>query len=150
MRASLILPLTLLALAACHPKGDGNPAVNDAQVRLPAVAGRPAAGYFTITGGGKDDRLTRIDSAVVGKIEMHEMAMDGGMMRMRTLADVPVPKGTTVTFAPSGNHAMLFEIDKRITPGTGIPLLFTFASGAMVKAEAKTVAAGDDLEGAHH
>ena len=155
MRLSFVLPLAFLALAACHPQGDGNPAVDDVRVRLPAVEGRPGAGYFTIRGGSKDDRLTRIDSAVVEKIELHEMAMDGGVIRMRELTDVPVPAGTTVSFAQGGNHAMLFGIDPRIVPGTGIPMLLTFASGARIEVEAKTVAAGDDIGGgqsedAHH
>jgi len=148
MRAAIALPFALLALSACHPQGDGNPKVANAKIRLPAVAGRPGAGYFTISGGARDDRLTRIDSAAVGKIEFHEMAMEGGMMRMRPLADVAVPKRTEIMFAPGGNHAMLFDIDKRITPGTGIPLLFTFASGTKVEVEAKTVAAGEELDGA--
>jgi len=154
MRTAAALSFAFLALSACHPQGDGNPKVADATIRLPAVDGRPGAGYFTISGGARYGRLTRIDSAVVGKIELHEMAMDGGMMRMRPLADVAVPQRTDIVFAPGGNHAMLFDIDKRITPGTGIPLLFTFASGTKVEVEAKTVAAGEELGAAagatHH
>ena len=140
----LITPIALVALVACHPKGAEKPVIKDAWVRLAAVPDRPAAGYFTLSGGRADDRLLRIDSAVVDKIELHESKMDGGMMTMRQMADVPLPAGTTIAFAPGGNHAMIFGIDPRITAGTGIPLLFTFASGATVEVEAKTVAAGAD------
>ncbi|RYD97250.1 MAG: copper chaperone PCu(A)C [Sphingomonadales bacterium] len=144
MRRLPAVLIALLALAACHPHGSEKPAVKDAWVRLAAVPGQPAAGYFTVTGSDKDDRLLSIDSAVVNKIELHEVGMSGGMMTMRQMADVPVPAGATVGFAPSGNHAMMFGVDARITPGTGIPLLFSFKSGAKIEVEAKTIAAGGD------
>lgn len=150
MRRLLATAATLLALSACQPGGSGKPTVKDARVRLSAVSGSPAAAYFTLRGGDGDDRLLRIDSAVVDRIELHENIMNGGMMTMRPMAQVPLPARTTVEFAPGGNHAMLFGVDGRITPGTAIPMLFTFASGEKVEVEAKTVAAGaDDMSSAH-
>lgn len=153
MRRLFAASLVLLALAACAPKGGEKPVVKDAWVRLAVVPGRPAAGYFTLKGAAKDDRLLRIDSAVVKTIELHENVMNGGVMTMRQMTDVPLPAGATVEFSPSGNHAMLFDIDSRITPGTAIPMLFSFASGARVEVEAKTVPAGGDagdMGGMHH
>jgi len=150
MRRLIAAATALLFLSSCHAGGSEKPRVSDVHVRLPAVAGNPAAGYFTLQGGRSDDRLLRIDSAVVDKIELHESFMDGGMMTMRPMAQVPLPAGAKVEFAPGGNHAMLFGIDPRITPGTGIPMLFTFASGAKVEVDAKTAAPGDDMVGMHH
>jgi copper(I)-binding protein len=150
MRLLAILACASFVLSGCGPKASEKPAVRDATVRLAAVADRPAAGYFTLQGGRSDDRLLRIDSAVVNKIELHQVGTSGGMMTMRPMADVPLPAGVTVKFAPGGNHAMLFGIDKHITPGTGIPMLFTFQSGAKIEVEAKTVAAGDDMGGVQH
>ena len=147
MRPSLAVSCALLALAACHARGTEKPRVEDVKVRLAAVSDRPAAGYFTLEGARKDDRLLRIDSAVVNKIELHQVSMSGGLMTMRQMADVPLPAGATIDFAPGGNHAMLFGVDKRITPGTGIPMLFSFESGAKIEVEAKTMAAGDDMDG---
>lgn len=144
MRRLIIPVMALLMLAGCQPKGGEKLAVKDGWVRLPPVPGRPAAAYFTIEGAAKDDRLVRIDSAVVEKIELHESIMSGGVMTMRQLADVPVPAGAKIAFAPGGSHAMLFNVDARITPGTAIPMLFSFASGAKVEVEAKTVQAGED------
>lgn len=144
MRSLLILSLTLLALPGCSKKSADNPQIRDAWVRLAAAPGRPAAGYFTIVGGAKDDRLMRVESAVVKSIELHQSSMSGGVMTMAPMANVPVAAGAKVEFAPGGNHAMLFDVDARITPGTAIPMLFTFASGAAIEAEAKTVPAGGD------
>lgn len=150
MRSPLAVSLALVALAACHAKGGESPRVEDAVVRLAAVSDRPAAGYFTLKGARADDRLVRIDSAVVNKIELHQVGMSGGLMTMRQMADMPLPAGATVKFEPGGNHAMLFGVDKRITPGTAVPMLFTFKSGARIEVEARTVGAADDMAGMHH
>lgn len=135
--------LLALPLVACQPQASDTISITDAWVRLPAVQGRPGAAYFTVKGGPADDRLVAIKSAVVGRIELHEGGMHGGMMTMRPLAEVPVPAGKPVEFNPGGNHAMLFDIDARITPGTELPLAFVLASGKTVEVEAKSVAAGD-------
>jgi periplasmic copper chaperone A len=150
MRSLPALVPALLALAACGSSGAAKPVVQDVRVRLAVLPDRPAAGYFTLKGGRADDRLLRIDSAVVNKIELHQAKMSGGLMTMRQMADVPLPAGATVKFAPGGNHAMLFGVDGRITPGTAIPMVFTFKSGAKVRVEAKTVSAADDMGGMHH
>jgi len=144
MRRLFAATFALLALASCHPKGSDKPLVEDAWVRLPAIPDRPGAGYFTLRGAKADDTLLKVESAVVGRIELHEGGMRGGMMTMTPIAEVPLAARSTVDFAPGGNHAMLFGIDPRITPGTAIPMLFTFKSGARVEAEAKTVPAGGD------
>ncbi len=150
MHRPIVAALALLALTACQPKGADQPTVKEARVRLSAVAGGPAGAYFTLTGGAKDDRLLRIDSAVVNKIELHESVMNGDVMTMRPLADVPLPARASIAFAPGGSHAMLFGVDPRITPGTGVPMLFTFASGTKIEVEAKSAGAGGDMDGMQH
>jgi copper(I)-binding protein len=147
MRRLMIVSAALLVLPGCHAKEAEKPRILDAWVRLAAVPGHPAAGYFTVKGSDRDDRLVRIDSAVVKKIEMHESMNMNGMMSMASIADLPVPEGAKIEFAPGGKHAMLFDVDARISAGTAIPMLFTFASGAAVEAEAKTVPAGADIGG---
>lgn len=141
----IAVPLVALTLlAACHQSGK-EPSAARAWVRLPAVAGAPAAAYLTLTGGRKAAALVRVESALVGRIEMHEsMAGSGGMMTMKPLDRLEVPSGGTVSFAPSGKHLMLFGLDPAVKPGTAVPLRFGFADGTTTEAEAKTVAAGED------
>lgn len=141
-RTALLAALALLS--GCGSRS-AEPKVTHAWVRLPAVPGRPAAAYFTVTGGRSEETLVRVESALVKRIEMHESMGDGaGMMTMKPLATVTLPARTETTFAPSGRHLMLFDVDPIVTPGTAIPLRFGFASGATTEAEAKTVAAGED------
>ncbi|WCT74863.1 copper chaperone PCu(A)C [Sphingomonas naphthae] len=136
--------IALATLSACHGKAPDNRGVTRAWARLPVVPGRPGAVYFTLVGTGKADRLVGIDSAVVGRIELHESGMHGRMMTMRPLAGADVPAVGKVVFGPSGNHGMLFDIDKAITPGTAIPMRFVFASGRAVEVETKTVEQGGE------
>lgn len=133
--------LSLMAVG-CH-RADRDPTVTRAWVRLPAVPGQPGAAYFTVGGGRTATRLVRIESALVGHIEMHETMGGMAAASMMPRAAIDVPAGGTLTFAPGGRHAMLFAIDGVIKPGTAIPLRFGFADGKTAEAEAKTVAAGD-------
>lgn len=154
MRALLMSMIVAAALAGCGKPVPPPPAatlsVAEAWVRLSPVPGRPAAGYFSLTGGATADRLTRIDSDKVATIELHEGGMKNGMMTMKRIADVAVPAGGSVTFAPGGNHAMLFGVDPSVVPGATLPLRLTFASGATLTADARVVAAGADTAAHGH
>ncbi len=141
-RLSVLLLGSLLA-AGCHRPPATELNVTSAWVRLPAVGGRPGAAYFTMQGGAKAERLTRVDSPSAERAELHEGGMMDGMMTMRPMAGVDVPAGGSVAFAPGGNHAMLFGINPALRSGGTLPLRFHFASGATRTADAKIVAAGD-------
>jgi copper(I)-binding protein len=139
---ALLLP-ALLTLAAC--KGhDAEPKVTQAWVKLPAVPGQPAAAYFTIHGGSGNERLVRIETTLAKRTDMHSSMMDlRNMASMAPIAGIDVPRRATISFAPGGNHAMIYGLDPVVVPGTAVPLRFGFASGKTAEAEAKSVAAGD-------
>lgn len=139
-----LIALAALALVAgCHPRSS-EPKATRAWVRLPAVPGRPGAAYVTIA-SGPGETLVKVESALAGRIEMHEeMKGSGGMMAMTPLTKVDIPAAGSLSFAPGGRHLMLFDIDPVVKPGTAIPLRFGFTSGRTAEAEAKTVAAGED------
>ena len=143
MRRTVRALLAALSAAACHPAAPDTLAVSDAWVRLPAVPGNPAAAYFTLHGGPEADRLVTIESPKAARIELHESRMIDGQMTMRALAAVAVPAGGTATFAPAGDHAMLFGVDPSVGPNGTLPLSFRFASGKTLAVDARTVAAGD-------
>lgn len=131
--------MAAVALAGCQQ----GPGVEDAWVRLPAVPGRPAAGYATVRGDGSSDRaLVGVSSPAAERAELHEsMAGHGGMMAMQPLDRVRV-KGT-VGFGPGGKHIMLFGLSPDLRAGGTIPMTFAFEDGAKVTVDAKLVAAGD-------
>lgn len=71
-----------------------------------------AGGFMTITNTGtEDDVLVGASSAAAGRMEVHEMAMEGDVMKMRELAEgLAVPAGETVVLEPGGYHLMFMEL----------------------------------------
>jgi copper(I)-binding protein len=141
-RLTFIVPLLLAALAACGPEPQLR--VSDGWVRLSPLPDRPSAAYFTIHGGPAPAELISVRSTVAIRTEIHDMVMDGNVMRMRPITgNVPVPALGTVAFAPGGKHIMLFNVNPGIKPGSAMPFIFTFADGTRISYNARAQAAGD-------
>lgn len=117
--------------------------ITRAWVRLPAVPGRPAAGYFTLTAGSAAVVLTTVASPLA-RVELHGMSMAGGVMRMDALPSVRIAADERASFVPNGRHLMLFDLPASVKPGAAIPLSFRFADGSTVKVDAIARAAGAD------
>ena len=115
---------------------DGAPHVMDAWVRMPAVTGRPAGGYFMAHGTDKADALVSAASPKAERIELHSMVMENGVMRMRAEKSFPLPAKGVLTFKPGGSHLMLFGLAKDVKAGDTIPVTLGFQSGATVTVNA--------------
>ncbi|UZK69432.1 copper chaperone PCu(A)C [Sphingomonas sp. S1-29] len=137
------LSIALLAvLAGCGPSDQIS--VEEAWIRLPAVAGRPGAAYFAIEAAGRDDALTAVSTPVAKRAELHEsMAGAGGMMTMNALETVPLKAGQPASFAPGGRHVMLFEMTPGLQAGNETRLKLVFASGRELDVPARIVGAGE-------
>ena len=122
--------------------------VSDAVVRLAVVSGRPAAGYFTVSGGALPDRLLSVASPVA-RIEMHETASVNGALRMMALKMVDVPAKSRVAFRPGGKHLMLFGLPAATRPGDELTLTFTFEKAGAVPVTAVARSATDAAAPAH-
>src|SRR3954465_7497412 len=103
----LLLAAAALGLASCHREAASpEVSVKRAWVRLPAVAGGAAAGYFTAR-SNRDDALVGV-AASGTRVELHESMSAGGMTGMRPIAAAALPAGEKVAFAPGGKHLMIF------------------------------------------
>lgn len=93
-----------------------------------------AGGFLTITNAGDtDDRLLSAASNVSDRTEVHEMKMDGDVMRMRELADgLPIPAGETVTLEPGGYHVMFMKLEEPLVAGDVVSVTLTFESAGEV------------------
>lgn len=134
VRAAL---LTLLAIApaAAQEFTAGAIKVSRPWAPAPPNAAQSAGGYMTITNTGTEpDTLIGGTAVIAGRIEVHEMSMTGGVMRMRELQPGLVVKpGETVTLAPGGVHLMLLDLKQQ--PKAGTPF-----KGTLVFQKAGTVA----------
>lgn len=137
----------LILLAACGQQQPRAPeAAPEAAVAAPSVAlsgawaaatpnaARVAAGYVNLTNNGAaDDTLVSAASPRAARVEIHEMAMEGGMMNMRAVAGgVPLPPGTPVALAPGGLHIMFMDITAPFVDGETVPVTLTFANAPPV------------------
>jgi len=138
-----LVTVVLLASAASLPAWAAQISVTDAWVRA-AMPGQPVGGAYMQIRSDADARLIGVSSSVVPRVEVHEMTMDGDMMRMREVKAVELPKGKTVSLEPGGFHIMLMNLKKPIVVGDSIPLTLVIESDGKrqtveVKAEARAM-----------
>lgn len=93
-----------------------------------------AGGFLTLVNKGvEDDVLVSASTDIARETQIHEMAMEGDVMKMRQLADgIPVPAGETVTLAPGGLHIMFMGLNGPLEEGTHIPVTLTFAKAGTI------------------
>lgn len=116
-KLTAIIVASMPALAA-----QAQTTVKDPWVRG-TVASQKASGAFmhiTSAAGGK---LVAASSPVAGVVEVHEMAMEGNVMKMRALAGgLDLPAGKAVELKPGGYHVMLLDLKKDLKPGETVPV----------------------------
>jgi copper(I)-binding protein len=95
------------------------------------------AGYLTITNkGASDDRLVSASSPVAGMTQIHEMKMEGDIMKMGELTDgLVIPAGGSVTLAPGGFHIMFMKLNQQFAEGSKVPVTLTFETAGTVEVE---------------
>lgn len=135
MKTALVPALALTLLA---PAAQAAPVqVAGAWCRA-AGAGAPTAACYVTLKAPAADRLTAASSPLAGKVEVHDMSMAGGIMRMRHMTEgLPLPAGQTVKMGPGGKHLMLIGPKGALTVGARVPLTLKFQ-----KAGTQTVTAG--------
>lgn len=86
------------------------------------VAQQRASGAFMQLTAAQDSRLVEVRSPVAGAVELHEMAMDGNVMRMRQVKGLDLPAGKPVALSPGGYHVMLLDLKQQLKEGDSIPI----------------------------
>jgi periplasmic copper chaperone A len=103
-----------------------------------------AAGYMTIKNTGTtSDRLVSASTPVADKIEIHEMTMNNGVMKMRPVAGgLEIKPGATVELKPSSVHLMIMDVKQRIEKGKPFPATLTFEKAGTVDIDFSVEAIG--------
>ena len=90
------------------------------------VAQQKATGAFFQLKAKTDSRLVEVRSTVAAVAEMHEMMMEGNVMKMRALDGLDLPAGKTVELKPGSYHVMLLDLKSPIKAGQTVPLTLVF------------------------
>jgi copper(I)-binding protein len=119
-RFTLLMSLALAALSST-----AQVTVSEPWVRA-TVPQQKATGAFMKLQSAQDAKLISAKSAVAGVVEVHEMAMDAGVMKMRAVDGLALPMGKAVDLKPGGYHVMLMDLKSQLKDGDAVPLTLTF------------------------
>ena len=113
-----------------------NVEVKDAWVRS-TVPGQKGTGAFMKITAKDGAKLVGVSSPVAGVGEVHEMKMEGDVMKMRALPLLDLPAGKAVELKPGGYHVMLMDLKQALVKDSKVPLTLVFkdAKGAESKME---------------
>jgi periplasmic copper chaperone A len=136
----LLVALALASLATAASANDYKIGALDIQrpwARATPKGARTAAGYVAIKNTGTTpDRLTGGSLAGAGKAQVHEMRMDGGVMKMRPMPDgIEIKPGETVELNPGDFHLMFTDLKARLVKGQSVKGTLTFANAGTVDVE---------------
>lgn len=142
---------TTFATAAFAAKPKPAPKPDTLAIESPWARATPpgapvAGGFLTLRNTGQaDDRLLSATSPDAGKVEIHEMRMDGGVMRMRRIDDgLPIAVGGTLALAPGGYHLMFIGPKHPFVAGQTVTATLRFEHGGerTVRFDVRAMGAG--------
>lgn len=148
---ALVFSLALL-LGACAGGGEQGITVKDVWARQSPTADGNSAAYMIIGNGGqKADALIGVSTDVAAMAELHEMAMENEVMKMRPVAGqrIEIPAGGSVELKPGGLHVMLMGLNQMLEPGKSFKLTLKFekAGDQTVTVEVRKMEGMDGMEG---
>jgi copper(I)-binding protein len=86
------------------------------------VQGQTTAGAYMELTSGQRASLLGAESPAARSAEIHEMRMEGNVMRMRTVPRLELPPGKTVELKPGGYHMMLVDLKRPLKKGDLVPI----------------------------
>lgn len=135
MNIQSILIGTLLASSGLMATAGQAVDVQGAWARA-TVPGQQATGAFMTLTAAEGTQLVGVSSPVAGVAEVHEMNMEGGVMRMRAVqGGVSLPAGKAVELKPGGYHVMLMDLKATVAKDTMVPLTLLFKDAKGVESQ---------------
>ena len=131
--------LSLVFALACGSLYAQTVEVRDAWVRT-SVQGQKATGAFMKITAKENMKLVSVSSPVAGVAEVHEMKMEGDVMKMRAVqGGLDLPAGKTVELSPGGYHVMMMDLKAALPKDSTVPLTLVFrdAKGVESKVDLK-------------
>ena len=125
--------MVLCGSAMAQNASVGSIKVENAYTRATAPGQQVAGGFLKIENKGSADQLVSASSPAAGEVQLHEMAMDGNVMKMRQVKDIPVPANGSVELKPGGLHLMFMNIKAPLAAGETVPVKLKFAKAGEVE-----------------
>ncbi len=112
----------------------GDLVIKQAWSRATPGGAKVGGGYLTIENKGTtSDRLIGGSADVAGKVQVHEMSMNNGVMTMRPVeGGLLIEPGKTVKLTPGGYHLMLLDLKGPLKQGEKLPVTLEFERAGKV------------------
>ena len=153
---TIALAVALAALFAAPVRAEdvkaGDLVITQAWSRATPSGAKVAGGYLTIENkGATPDRLVGGSGDVAGRVEVHEMAMDNSVMKMRPLdKGLEIEPGKTVKLTPGGLHLMLLDLKTQFKQGDKVPVTLQFEKAGKVTLSFDVQGVGAQVPGGDH
>lgn len=132
----IVVIATCCVFLAAMARADDHASLELDDLRIRAVHGsvKVTAGFVTIRNNGSDDdRLISISTEFAGKNELHTMAVENGVMKMRALKDgIEIPAGGEVMLKPGGLHMMFMKLSDMPKMGETRMITFVFEKAGTI------------------
>ena len=135
-----VLGASVLALLLAAPSvraedvKAGDLVISQAWTRATPGGARIGGGFLTIENKGTSpDKLVGVSADIAGKVEVHEMATNNGVMKMRPVeGGLTIDPGKTVKLAPGGLHLMMMDLKSPLKQGDKLPVTLHFEKAGKV------------------
>lgn len=137
--------------AATSPITVGNIEITAPFIRATLPNAPVAGGFLTLTNTGtEDDRLLDVTSAIAKDGQIHEMAMEGDVMKMRQLTEgLVIPAGETVALEPGGYHLMFMGLNQPLVEGETVSVTLTFEKADEITIDLPVAGTAADAPAGH-
>src|SRR6185312_11907598 len=134
LATALVCCLAALTPANADEVKAGDLVISQAWSRATPGGAKIGGGFLTIENkGSAPDRLIGASADFAGKVELHEMAMNDGVMKMRPVeGGLTIEPGKTVKLAPGGYHFMMMDLKKPLKQGEKLPITLQFEKAGKV------------------
>ncbi len=124
----------LPGLAHAHETKVGAITIEHPWMRPSPMKATTAAGFLIITNiGAEDDRLIKATSTITANVQIHDMKMEGDVMKMVELTEgIVIPAGQSVVLKPRSLHVMFQDVEAMPEPGTEVRGTLVFEKAGSV------------------
>jgi copper(I)-binding protein len=125
------------AISQSHELKVGSLVITHPWSRQSPRAADVAAGFFSVTNTGtEDDRLVKATASISPMVQLHDMQMDGDVMKMVELpGGIAIPAGTTVDLKPGSLHVMFMQLKQPVMVGEEIRGTLVFEKAGPVEVQ---------------
>lgn len=106
--------------------------VDGAWARASTPGSKVTSAFMRLTAKA-DSRLVGVESPAAGSTEVHEMRLEGGIMKMRALSALDLPAGRTVELKPGSYHLMLLDLKAPLVQDSSVPITLVFQDARAVQ-----------------